>query len=70
MAEVWKYKEWHLQFCVGGNATESARDDRSRRLFRYRTAQRVAAETVGMGDLSRGQKQPDRMLDDFLRDRD
>jgi hypothetical protein len=30
----------------------------------------AAAETVAMGDLSRGQKQRDSMLKDFLRDRD
>jgi hypothetical protein len=70
MLEVWKYEEWHFRFCSRGNTTEPARDDHSRRLFRHRTVQRVAAETVEMGDSSRGQKKPDRMLNDFLRDRD
>jgi hypothetical protein len=40
------------------------------KIFYGRTALRATAESLAMGDLSRGQNERDSMLKDFLRDRD
>jgi hypothetical protein len=49
---------------------ELAHHARLQRFFHGRTAQRATAETVAMGDLSRGQKERDSTLKGFVQDRD
>lgn len=67
--EVWATIRLPLDISVIQQYRESTHDDRTQRFFGTHKGLRAPAGTMAMGNLSRGQKERDSMLKDFLQER-